>query len=202
MAIEKDSTDYFNNSKLLKYGFFVGGNGSSIYGSNTKKIIYKMSFNGGITAIKKYSDNLHIRLGLYYVNKGYKTSVIHDLEFIDKKQRYYFITEYLEFPILMQFYMPIKNYYTNWMLGLAPAINLTTKQKTKIDKEITESTIDDKNRFFDISLIVGTNIMLDSHWNLDIRAVAGLIPIYKNSDLWGNRNISLILSLGYFLYED
>jgi len=190
--------DFFNNSDHLKIGILAGINASSVWASDTKNIIYKVGLSGGIMSVKKLSDNLHLRMEILYINKGFKTSRIKDEDYIDKKHRYYFITEYLDFPIMLQFFMPVQKYGTNWMAGLAPSLNITTRQKTKIDDEVIKSSIENKNRFFDLNLIVGTNIMTSEKWYWDLRASAGLLPIYQESDFWGRRNISFLLSLGYF----
>lgn len=191
--------DFFNGSEKVKFGVFIGANGSSVFGGNIKNVIYKMGFSGGISAVKKLEDNLHIRCDIIYINKGYKTSLIKDEDYIDKKERYYFMSDYLDFPILIQFFMPIQKYPTNWMAGLAPSIRLSTRQKTKINGKEYKSSVPDKHRLFDLNFVVGGNMMLNKHLNLDVRGSAGLIPIYKKSDFWSSRNISFIASLGYFL---
>jgi len=133
------------------------------------------------------------------MDKGYKTTKIKHPDYPDRVQRYFFITEYLEFPLLIQFFMPIQKYPTNWFSGFSPALNLTTRQKTKIDKGSFSSSLSKKNRFWDINFVIGTNMMLSSHCNIDLRASIGLIPISKKSDFWGSKNISFVCLLGYFI---
>ena len=199
-AGDEKINDYFGTNSGKTYGAFFGINASSVFGSNTKNIIYKAGLVGGICIVRNISDNLHLRLGLYYISRGYKTSRIKDTDYLKKTHRYYFITEYLDFPILLQFYMPVNNIEMNWVFGFAPSLTLSTKQKTKIDGKVISTSYTDKNRLLDINIIVGMNKMLNQHFNLDFRASAGLLPINPKTDfLDGKRNISFVLSLGYFL---
>lgn len=197
-ARETKNSGFFNQSGQVKIGFFIGGNASGIYGAYVKNEIFKAGLSSGISLVKKLDDNFHFRTGLYYISKGYKTRKIKSEDYIDKKERYYLITDYLEIPLLMQFYGTVLDFNTNWMVGIGSAFNINKKSKTKVDDKVFYSSVNNI-RILDFTFIVGANFMVTDHLNFDLRADAGLIPYSKISDFLGKRNISLVFQLGYFL---
>jgi len=188
----------FANDKI-QYGIFLGGNASSVFGEYMTNEIFKAGVNGGLSLSNKMADNLYLRTGLYYINKGFKTSKIKSKDYKNRDERYYFLSEYIEIPFLIQFHGSILEIESNWMAGFGVGFNIRNRGKTKVDDNSYIVDIENDVRFFEINLILGTNKMVGNHFNVDVRASAGLLPYNTHADFLGKRHVSLLLSLGYFL---
>ncbi len=189
----------FANESSTQLGIYAGINGSGVFGQYMTNEIFKAGPSFGIEIIRPIQSNLYFRTGLQWIRKGYKTGKIKSKDYIDRKERYYFIAEYLEIPLLFQFHGTVIDISGNWIIGFGGALNINNSAKTKVDKESFHEDVDIDMRLFDALFIIGANKMLTHHWSIDFRGSAGLIPYNKNSDILGKRNVSLNLTLGYFL---
>lgn len=183
----------------LSYGIFLGTNASGIFGQYMTNEIFKAGLNGGFSITNKIDNNLYFRTGVYYINKGFKTSKIKSTDYKDRDERYYFLSDYIEIPFLIQFRGSVMEIESTWMAGFGTAFNIRNRGKTKVDDNSYTVDIKDNIRFCDITLIVGTNKMVSQHFNLDLRASASLLPYNIHADFLGKRHISLLFSLGYFI---
>ncbi|MBN2281467.1 MAG: outer membrane beta-barrel protein [Candidatus Marinimicrobia bacterium] len=186
-----------HDNKDLHFGLFIGGNASGIYGQYMTHEIFKTGLNGGVTLIRKIADNLDFRSGVYLIGKGFKTRKIKSADYKDRNERYYFLSNYLEVPFLIQFKGSVIEIESIWMAGFGAAVNISNVGKTKVDDKSYSVDIQKNIRPYDITLILGTNKMAGHHLNVDFRASAGLIPYNTHADFLGKRHLSLMASLGY-----
>ncbi|MFP4546793.1 MAG: outer membrane beta-barrel protein [Fidelibacterota bacterium] len=188
----------FANEQSTKFGFFAGINASGVFGQYMTNEIFKAGPSLGIELVRPLQSNLYFRTGLQWTRKGFKTGKIKSEDYIDRKERYYFIADYLEIPFLLQFHGTVIDISGNWVAGLGAGLNIHNSAKTKIDKQSFREDVDIDMRIFDMLVIIGANKMLTQQLSLDFRGSAGLIPYNKNSDVLGKRHASLNLTFGYY----